>query len=270
MRILSISDIHGDIDAVEILMEQLSQKNFDVVVIAGDIGDLKEAKEICRIIATLNKEILYVMGNWDDYGYNEVLHKKATHIHLNHRKIGDWVFLGYSGSAANGYNRNLELEECYNTFEQNSEYNRRKFGTFHTFRKNFILSKIEDYIKNNNIDVEDLVLVTHDRLYSLNFYPFLYIYGHLHKPKHTYYKGTHFLNTSAVSNHSILSNLPSDTPGNFCYVETEHLDCKIEFNTISSPYICQHDKVRGGEVIKTIRKRDKKIIHRYFQPIFKK
>jgi len=55
--------------------------------------------------------------------------------------------------------------------------------------------------------VDELVLVTHDRFYALPFTPFLYIFGHRHAPKHTYHKGIHCVNTSAISMESMMSKL---------------------------------------------------------------
>ena len=103
MRILSISDIHGELETFDILVEKLVKLTFDVVLIAGDMGGREESKTIIRELSIFGKPIFYVMGNWDCFPYDEVLHKEAVHIHLNHQQVGEWIFLGYSGCAVNGY-----------------------------------------------------------------------------------------------------------------------------------------------------------------------
>lgn len=224
---------------MEILIEQLSRQSFDVVLIAGDLGDLEEARVVCRELASFGKPVFYVMGNWDSFSYGESLHKQATHIHLNHQRVGRWVFLGYSGSAANGYSGHPTLSDAYTTFEGDLRRNKRKFGSFESYCKTLAFKELSTYISEHQIDVEDLVLVTHDRLYAPPFFPMLYIFGHRHQPKHTMHKGVNLVNTSAVSMDSL--SVPPDTPGNFCLIELEGLDCQVEFHVLPSPYIRQAD-----------------------------
>ena len=63
MRILSISDIHGELEDFGVFVGQLPKLTFDVVLIAGDLGERKEAKIIFQKLAAFGKPIFYVMGN---------------------------------------------------------------------------------------------------------------------------------------------------------------------------------------------------------------
>jgi predicted phosphodiesterase len=236
LRILSLSDIHGDMDAFELFLDKLSGHTFDVVLIAGDLGGLDDAKVIFNELLQYKRPILYVTGNWDQFSYQEELHDFATHLHLNHQRIGEWVFLGYSGCAANGYSGNPSLSGRYDEFQKNLRSYKRKFGSYELFCKSIAFKELQTYIDLNQIDVDDLVLITHDRFYSLPFSPLLYVFGHRHKPKHTYHKGIHCLNTSAISMKSMMSRTPMDTPGNFCIVELDGLNCQVEFYEVPSSF----------------------------------
>lgn len=241
MRILSISDIHGELEAFEIFIGQLQKLTFDVVLIAGDMGDRQESQIIFQELAAFGKPIFYVMGNWDSFPYNEVLHEQATHIHLQHQKVGEWIFLGYSGSAANGYKSHPTLNGSYTTYQNDHRRNKRKFGSYESYCKTLALEELSTYISENQLDVEDLVLVTHDRLYSLPFFPLLYVFGHRHQPKYTTHKGVHLVNTSAISPSSFFSRTTLDAPGNFCLIELDGLNCRVDFHKIPSPYVRRPD-----------------------------
>ena len=245
MRILSFSDIHGDLESFGIFIDQLTNLIFDVVLIAGDIGNQKEAEVIVKKLADFGKPILYVMGNWDSFHYDDIL-EPATHLHLKHQIVGEWIFLGYSGSAANGYKNHPTLSNSHATYKSNRRRNKQKFGSFENYCKTLICEELSDYISMHKIDVEDLVLLTHDRLYSLPFFPLLYVFGHRHQPKYTRHKGVHLVNTAAISMYSPFSRTPIDTPGNFCLIELDGMDCQVDFNKISSPYVRRPDPTIPG------------------------
>ena len=235
MRILSISDIHGELETFDILVEKLVKLTFDVVLIAGDMGGREESKTIIRELSIFGKPIFYVMGNWDCFPYDEVLHKEAVHIHLNHQQVGEWIFLGYSGCAVNGYKGHPTLDGSDVIYQSDHRHNKRNFGSYENYCKTLALRELSLYISVHQIDVDDLVFMTHNRFYSLPFSPLLYVFGHRHQPKYTTYKGVNFVNTSAVSMSSFLSSTPPDAPGNFCLIELAGLNCNVEFHMLPSP-----------------------------------
>lgn len=224
-------------DAYQLFLERLEGHTFDVVIIAGDLGDLGEANAIVSPLAKFDKPIFYVMGNWDSFSYQESIHKAATHLHLTHQRVGDWVFLGYSGCAANLYRGNPSLAGKCDEFEKNKRRYKRKYGSCELFFKSIVFEEIQAYIGEHQIDVDELVLVTHDRLYALPFTPFLYIFGHRHTPKYTHHKGIHCLNTAAISMEAMMSQNPLDTPGNFCLIDLGGMSCQIDFQEVPSPYV---------------------------------
>ncbi|RLE78247.1 MAG: hypothetical protein DRJ44_00010 [Thermoprotei archaeon] len=70
LKILAFSDVHGRIDAVEKFVNDVKRRKveFDLVVIAGDIGNPQKPKvfiEILKKISELRKPVFFVRGNWD-------------------------------------------------------------------------------------------------------------------------------------------------------------------------------------------------------------
>jgi len=80
MRLLAISDIHDNVEAVRRLRE-LEANRFDAVVTAGDLGN-RAACDILGIMETFACPLLYVLGNHDyDIEYEALLQSTAVHIH---------------------------------------------------------------------------------------------------------------------------------------------------------------------------------------------
>ena len=96
MRLLAISDIHGNVEAVGKLRGREGNR-FDAVLVAGDIG-AEAAAEIMDILASFACPVLYVYGNWDrrlpyDLDFGPTCH----HLHLRPVECCGWRFAGISG-----------------------------------------------------------------------------------------------------------------------------------------------------------------------------
>ena len=63
MRLLVISDIHGNVEAVR-QRRGREANDYDAIVVAGDIG-ADAAAEIMAILGSFACPVLYVYGNWD-------------------------------------------------------------------------------------------------------------------------------------------------------------------------------------------------------------
>jgi hypothetical protein len=151
LRILSFSDIHGELEAFDVMIEQLPKLTFDVVLIAGDMGGREESKTIFQQLSTFGKQIFYIMGNWDHSPYNEVLHEHAIHIHLKHQRIGEWIFLGYSGSVTNGYEGHPTLSGSYVAYQSDHRSNKRKFGSYESYCKALALEELSSLFQNTKL-----------------------------------------------------------------------------------------------------------------------
>ncbi|MEM2222719.1 MAG: metallophosphoesterase [Candidatus Korarchaeota archaeon] len=89
-RILAISDIHDNIDA---LRDILYMVNFDMMVLAGDILELK-ALEFFRVISRIQKHVVMIHGNHDCHLCLDKIAKKLRFVHYIRQ---GWVNLEIDG-----------------------------------------------------------------------------------------------------------------------------------------------------------------------------
>jgi hypothetical protein len=120
MRILAISDIHENVEAVRLLRKSESNR-FDAIVIAGDIGDggmgTSSPQEILGILETFACPVLYVYGNWDHrLAYDQSFGTACKHLHLSPVQCGCYSFVGFSGLPTN-WGRNPIAEKLYQEVE---------------------------------------------------------------------------------------------------------------------------------------------------------
>lgn len=100
MKILGVSDIHGNIIAVQHL--RLIEKNtFDAVIVAGDIGT-EHTHEIIKILSSFDCPVFYIYGNWDhELDYDLKFGAQTNHLHLSYADIDGYSFTGFSGHPLN-------------------------------------------------------------------------------------------------------------------------------------------------------------------------
>ena len=66
MRIGLISDIHGNYEALKVVLEDLDKSNVDKIYCLGDVvGYYSQVNECCKEL--IEREILCIMGNHDWY-----------------------------------------------------------------------------------------------------------------------------------------------------------------------------------------------------------
>ena len=83
MRIAAISDIHGNLPALEAVLEDITKRKVDSIICLGDlIGKGPSSREV---IETCRRECdIVIKGNWDDSIYNAFINlttKGAKEIH---------------------------------------------------------------------------------------------------------------------------------------------------------------------------------------------
>jgi len=99
MIITLLSDIHGRIEKIERISNQL--RNSDIVVLAGDIthfGREPEVREIISKIAVFQSNILAVTGNCDYPEVEHFLRKEGISLHQKSAIFGGIGFVGVGGS----------------------------------------------------------------------------------------------------------------------------------------------------------------------------
>jgi uncharacterized protein len=109
MRVLALSDIHGNFEVYRWMQAVVAEDPPDVVVLAGDLlhgagDDLSiedaqrhEASQLIEILRELGIPLLYIMGNDDmiELGYADDF---VRPIHEHPIALGDYEFLGYQFS----------------------------------------------------------------------------------------------------------------------------------------------------------------------------
>ena len=96
MRLLALSDIHGNVRAVHELRARESNR-FDAIVVAGDLGS-NAAADILTILGSFKCPVLYVYGNWDnELDYEHFFGPNTFHLHTMPFRLGCISFVGFSG-----------------------------------------------------------------------------------------------------------------------------------------------------------------------------
>ena len=123
MRILAMSDVHGDFDIYRWMQSLVVAEPIDAVILAGDLlhgaGDhlsieeaqRREADELIKILRELERPVFYIMGNDDmiDLVYED---DRIRPIHQRTVPLGDYELLGYQFSPPfmGGIHEKLEEE----------------------------------------------------------------------------------------------------------------------------------------------------------------
>jgi predicted phosphodiesterase len=226
MRILSLSDIHGNIAAVA-RMRARQANDFDLLIVAGDIGH-SGADAIFDILDTFGCPIAYIYGNHDysaEYGVR--LGENGHHLHENPLIIDRVRIHGFSGCpTAWGLNpiaRKLTSEfELANASIIHAIEDAKSSGAKAVARlersrefKTYSLASAENYdrilydnrasiiceMKELSEENDMSIVVTHERLTeawrdlsNVN----CFIHGHIHRFSDTSHKGARFLNVAAI------------------------------------------------------------------------
>lgn len=110
MKILCISDIHGDIEKIE----NLKGINPDLILIAGDLTNLggkQEANLVLNELFKISNTILAIPGNADYYEVLELLEEKNISVHGKGVKIGEIGIFGVGGSNPTPFSTPFEISE---------------------------------------------------------------------------------------------------------------------------------------------------------------
>jgi putative phosphoesterase len=65
MRIAIVADVHGNLTALEAVLEEVAEEGFDLVVSGGDVVAGPQPREALERLAALGDRIRWVMGNAD-------------------------------------------------------------------------------------------------------------------------------------------------------------------------------------------------------------
>jgi hypothetical protein len=127
MRVLALSDLHGEEAVLDGLRSLLQKERFDLILIVGDItqrGPLSYAEDLLDVFGGEN--ILAIHGNMDTQHVVDLLDKRGILLHLKKVELGGWDFVGFGGSNPTPFGTPIEYseEQIYdelNRFRMNSK-----------------------------------------------------------------------------------------------------------------------------------------------------
>jgi len=122
LKILAVSDIHGDSKLVKKLAEKAEKEKVDLVILCGDITGFVETKNIINPFKEKNKRVLIVPGNWDSFATTDFLASiyGVRNIHgysVQYENIG---FFGAGGAEGPGPGR-ISEKEIFETLKKAHE-----------------------------------------------------------------------------------------------------------------------------------------------------
>ncbi len=112
MRILALSDIHGNFKAVKKILERESA--CDVILLCGDLTTLGTAKEVVDALQQIRSRavpLLAVAGNMDSPDIDAALVAGDCSINGTGKKIGDVGFFGVSAAPLSPLHTPYEIPE---------------------------------------------------------------------------------------------------------------------------------------------------------------
>jgi hypothetical protein len=110
MKILAISDPHGDYSKIKEMIEKAG--DFDLVVIVGDITNFGPDEKVEVLMEMFDRPVLAIPGNCDQKSILKALEaSKATNLHGKAEQVGNIRFIGLGGSNPTPFNTPFELSE---------------------------------------------------------------------------------------------------------------------------------------------------------------
>ncbi|WEU40773.1 MAG: metallophosphoesterase [Candidatus Odinarchaeum yellowstonii] len=118
LKIIAISDIHGNIGVIEKLVEALKQLggNPDLIIIAGDIthfGGLNDALDVFKILSRIeSKRLFFIPGNCDSPELEKFESDGVVfNIHMETAEYLGYTFIGLGGSSKTPFHTLYEFSE---------------------------------------------------------------------------------------------------------------------------------------------------------------
>lgn len=183
MKFLVTSDLHGNFQRIEQLINQIQHQAFDIIVISGDIthyGSVSDIADILNKLSTLSIPIFFVPGNLDPIDLRDQVQIQHTiNLHSKSVDFNTYTFIGVGGSLYTPFNTRFELSENQIKKLLYGVYNKLPVKT-----KHILISHNPPY--NTRLDVtssgkhvgskavREFIIATH---------PILVMCGHIHEAR---------------------------------------------------------------------------------------
>ena len=184
MKIGLISDIHGNKNALDIVLKQLEKENVDKVICLGDlVGGAPMSEEVVQKIISMGTKIITVMGNREKYiieGMPKVVHDEKIKVSDQQLQRNEWLKKELSDSSIEFISKLPKEIIC--EMEENkiyiAHYPMNKDGSF---RKHIKRASVEENeIMFNGIAAD------------------IYLYGHTHKEVYNLKNSKTYINPGAL------------------------------------------------------------------------
>jgi Icc-related predicted phosphoesterase len=179
LKILAVTDFHGDSEAFRMTALKAKESRANVVLICGDIthfGSIGKAKELLEPLVNLKPLVLFIPGNCDPPSLTENLESLKC-IHGRYKQISEINFFGVGGSSPSPFDTPFELSEM-----DIAELLKHGFGLCDKNMKTVLVSHSPP--KNTLVDITfegDHVGSTSVRVFIEKVQPSLVVCGHIHE-----------------------------------------------------------------------------------------
>lgn len=167
MKIGIISDIHGNVKAFEVVLQELEKQNIEKIICLGDlVGGAPNSEEVVQKAIELKDKLIIVRGNRERYiieGMPKVVHDEKIEVSKEQHERFNWLKNSLSDSSKE-YIHALPKELTYEIEGKKiyiCHYPMRKDGNF---RK---------HVKDATPEQNEVMFVGIDA--------YIYLYGHTHK-----------------------------------------------------------------------------------------
>ena len=109
MKLLAISDLHGDEQFLDHLRSHLATNRYDAIFTAGDIEGHSYAEDLLDLLSGI--KTFAVPGNMDSKDVIDLLDERNVLIEGRREKLGDWYVAGVGGGLPSPFNTVNERTE---------------------------------------------------------------------------------------------------------------------------------------------------------------
>lgn len=184
MRVGVISDIHGNINALDAVLKELENRNIDKIICLGDlIGGAPKSEQVVQKMITIKDKSIVVRGNREKYiieGMPLVVHDEKMKINNEQLEYQEWLKNQLSESSKE-YIYSLPKEIIYEDEGKKiyiSHYPMNEDGSFRKHIKKANVKENEEMFSGINADI--------------------YLYGHTHAEIYNEQNNKLYINPGAL------------------------------------------------------------------------